>query len=133
METTNELINKIEEENKKINNSGQPGFVEGKKESIDSVRVSADTILKDNKIRDTIGRFFGGFLGLMVLFGSVTNVIQDFKTKKTSPWVYSRIVVDFVASGALIGYALNQTLIGLITGFAIGILTLIMELIYLKK
>ncbi len=69
----------------------------------------------------------------MVLFGSVTNVIQDFKTKKTSPWVYSRIVVDFVASGALIGYALNQTLMGLITGFFIGIVTLIMELIYLKK
>lgn len=133
MEMTAELIRKIEEENKKSYASSQPTLVEGKRESIDSARVSADTVLKDSKIRDTIGRFFGGFLGLMVLFGSVTNVIQDFKTKKTSPWVYSRIVVDFVASGALIGYALNQTLIGIIAGFTIGILTLIMELVYLKK
>lgn len=133
METTSELINKIEDENKKNYTPSQPTLIEGKRESIDSARVSADTVLKDSKIRDTIGRFLGGFLGLMVLFGSVTNVIQDFKTKKTSPWVYSRIVVDFVASGALIGYALNQTLAGLIAGFTIGVLTLVMELIYLKK
>lgn len=132
METI-ELVKNTEEENKKNYSSNQSGLVEGKKESIDSVRVSADTVLKDSRIRETIGRFFGGFFGIMVLFGSITNVIQDFKTKKMSPWVYSRIVVDFVASGALIGYALNRTLIGIVAGLIIGILTLIMEMLYLKK
>ena len=103
-------------------------LVEGKKESIDGARVSAETVLKDNSLKETMGKMLGGILGLLVLFGSITNVIQDFKTRKRSPWVYSRIILDFVASGVLIGYALEQTLVGLLSGLTIGVIILLCEL-----
>ena len=124
METT-QVIN--QPQNKIIN------LAEGKKESIESARFSVDTTLKDSKLRDNLGKTFGGVLGGLVLLGSLTNVIEDFKTKKKNPWVYSRIILDFMASGALIGYAFENTLLGLKCGIAIGVITLILELIFIKK
>lgn len=108
-------------------------IAEGKKESIDSARVSAETALKDSKIKETIGRTFGGILGVLVLLGSVTNVIEDFKVKKRNTWVYPRIILDFMASGALIGYALENTVLGLKAGLLVGFLTLLIELLFIKK
>jgi hypothetical protein len=132
METLEQLLPKMDHLQKESANNTNIQYsldiLEGKKESIDGARVSAETVMKDNRIKETLGRIFGGMLGLLVLFGSITNVIQDFKTKKRSPWVYSRIIIDFVASGALIGYALEQTLWGLIAGFGIGIITMLVEI-----
>jgi hypothetical protein len=108
-------------------------FGDGKKESIESAKFSVDTTLKDAKLKDTLGRTFGGVLGGLVLLGSLTNVFEDFKSKKKNPWVYSRIILDFMASGALIGYALENTLLGLKFGLAIGALTLILELFLIKR
>lgn len=131
METLEQLLppaNSFLEKSNDSNANYTMDLVEGKKESIDGARVSAETVLKDNRLKETIGRILGGILGLLVLFGSITNVIQDFKTKKRSPWVYSRIILDFVASGVLIGYALEQTLLGLLSGLTVGIIILLCEL-----
>jgi hypothetical protein len=130
MESLEQLLPPIQ--NIRIPANNQTPYVtdilEGKKDSIEGAKVSAETLMKDSKTKELLGRFFGGILGVMVLFGSITNVIQDFKTKKRSPWVYCRIILDFVASGALIGYALEQTLIGLSIGLIIGIITMLFEL-----
>jgi len=66
----------------------QIDIMEGKKESIESAKFSAETALKDSKIKENIGRVLGGLLGIFLLFGSITNVVKDFKSKKRSPWVY---------------------------------------------
>jgi hypothetical protein len=108
-------------------------IMEGKKESIESAKFSAETALKDSRIKETIGRTLGGLLGIFLLFGSITNVIKDFSNKKKSPWIYSRIIMDFTASGALIGYAVGYTLGGIGIGFLIGIITLIAELYCINK
>jgi hypothetical protein len=131
METLEKLLphtNSFMEKSSDTNANYALDLVEGKKESIDGARVSAETVLKDNRLKETIGRMLGGILGILVLFGSITNVIQDFKTRKRSPWVYSRIILDFVASGVLIGYALEQTLFGLLSGLTVGIIILLCEL-----
>lgn len=105
-------------------------IAEGKKESIESAKFSAETTVKDSRIKETIGRSLGGLLGIFLLFGAITNVAKDLKAKKKSPWIFSRIIMDFTASGALIGYALGYTLQGLSLGVVIGILTLLFELFY---
>lgn len=106
---------------------------EGKKESIESLRYSTDTVLRDNNIKQIIGRIFGGIFGITILFSSITNVITDFKLKKRSPWIYSRIILDFTASGTLIGYTINHTIPGLFIGLGVGITTLIAEIITKNK
>ncbi len=133
MESLEQLLPNQNYLGKASENASQPyriDLIEGKKESMDGARVSAETVLKDNKTKELLGRIFGGLLGFLVLFGSITNVIEDFKTKKRSPWVYSRIMLDFIASGALIGYALEQTLWGLYVGLTVGGIILVCELKY---
>jgi len=112
---------------------GTTDIAEGKKESIESAKFSAETTLKDSRIKETLGRSLGGFLGVLLLFGAITNVAKDIKDKKKSPWIFSRIIMDFTASGALIGYAIGYTLRGISIGAVIGLATLIFELIYSKK
>lgn len=106
---------------------------EGRKESIESLRYSTETVMKDNKLKEIFGRTLGGIFGFAILFSSITNVVTDFKSKKRSPWIYSRIILDFTASGALIGYALGETLIGISLGIAIGLIILILEVITKRK
>jgi hypothetical protein len=108
-------------------------ITEGKKETIESAKFSAETTFKDANLKETFGRTLGGILGVLVLFGSITNVIQDFKIKKRNPWIYSRIILDFTASGALIGYALENTLWGLKLGVAVGLIILMVEMICLRN
>ena len=108
-------------------------LTDGKKESIESAKFSAETAFKDSNIKETLAKTLGGVLGLLVLFGSITNIIEDFKTKKKNPWTYSRIILDFTASGALIGYAFENTMFGLKFGIIIGIITLLAEVILLRK
>ena len=131
------LISSQEQTQKKqLLNEQQPSVItltEGKKESIDNAKMSAETAFKDTTLKANVGRTLGGIFGFLVLLGSVTNVIEDFKKNKRNPWVYSRIILDFVASGALIGYALKNTLLGLELGVTAGGIILIMELIYIKK
>jgi hypothetical protein len=114
-------------------NSSSLDLSEGKKESIDSAKYSADAVLRDKSIGEVITKSISGIFGATVLFGSITNVIKDFRNNKKSPWVFSRILVDFLASGALIGYALGYTLIGIYVGSSIGVLTLIAEIIFKKR
>jgi hypothetical protein len=108
-------------------------FAEGKKESIESAKFSAETTVKDSRLKETVGRSLGGLLGILLLFGAITNVAKDIKEKKKSPWIFSRIIMDFTASGALIGYAIGYTLQGISLGALIGIATVIFELIYSRK
>jgi hypothetical protein len=108
-------------------------ITEGKKETIESAKFSAETTFKDSKLKESLGKTLGGILGVLVLFGSITNVLDDFKTKKRNPWTFSRIILDFTASGALIGYALENTLIGLKLGISVGLIMLLAELILLRK
>lgn len=121
-------IKEISNEQKTFSDIG-----EGKKESIESAKFSAETTLKDSKLKETLGRTLGGILGVLVLLGSITNVVQDFKDKKKGPWTYSRIILDFTASGALIGYALENTLLGLKFGIILGLSVLLIEIILLRK
>jgi len=108
-------------------------LAEGKKETIEGAKISAETALKDSRLKETLGRSLGGLLGVFFLFGSITNVLQDFRRNKRNPWTYSRILLDFTASGALIGYALEDTLLGLKLGIGIGVITLLAELIFIRK
>jgi len=45
----------------------------------------------------------------------------------------SRIIMDFTASGALIGYAAGYTLWGISLGASLGLSLLIVELFCIKK
>jgi hypothetical protein len=126
-----ETIESIQENIQQTQQSAN--IAEGKKESIESARYSAETTLKDSNLREGIGRGFGGFLGFLILMGSITNVIEDFKIKKKNIWTYSRIILDFIASGALIGYALENTLLGLKVGGIIGLTTLVAECVFIRS
>ncbi len=100
---------------------------------LESAKVSADSALAESKISSSIVSTLGGVLGVLVLFSSISNLAKDFRAKKTNPWTYSRIMIDFSVSGGLIGYAFGHMFLGLEAGFIIGILVLILELIFIRK
>jgi len=101
--------------------------IESRKDSIEKAKFSSETVLRDSSIKEGITRIIGGMFGFLVLLSSISNVEKDFKSKVRSPWTYSRIILDFTASGALIGYAIKNTLIGITLGLIIGVIMVIIE------
>jgi hypothetical protein len=106
---------------------------DSKKSSVDSAKYSADVALKDKSLKENFVSCLSFLFGLAVFFSSVGNVYIDIKKQRKSLWVYFRIIIDFVASGVLIGYALNYTIWGLGLGFSVGILAIVIELKMIKN
>jgi acid phosphatase family membrane protein YuiD len=107
--------------------------IDNKKQSLDSARFSTDAAFKDKSIKDGVVRGLSGILGILVLSNSINNLREDFKNNKIDFWIVSRVIVDFTASGALIGYAFNNVLFGILIGAIVGLIALIVELVSLKK
>jgi len=101
--------------------------IESRKDSIERARFSSEAVLRDSSIKESITKIIGGMFGFLILISSISNIEKDFKLKNKNPWVYSRIILDFTASGALIGYAAKNTLIGLAIGLVFGITMVIIE------
>jgi hypothetical protein len=100
---------------------------------VETAKFSAESAAAEQELDTSIVRAIGGFLGALILFNSIANVYRDIKRKKLNPWSYTRIVLDFTVSGALIGYGLEHMLFGIQAGFLVGIFTLILELLIIKK
>ncbi len=106
---------------------------ESKKQSIESARYSSETLMKDSTLGKSIVRTAGGIFGSLILLRSIGGVLNDIKSEKMDSWIFSRVILDFTASGTLIGFAVDRTLIGMIGGLSLGILSLITELFIFKQ
>ena len=102
-------------------------IIESRKASIEKAKFSSETVLRDSSIKESITRIIGGMFGFLVLINSISNIEKDFKSKNKNQWIYSRIIMDFTASGALIGYAAKNTIIGLVIGLIFGIIMVVIE------
>ena len=107
--------------------------LESKRQSIESARYSSETLLRDENIGRTIARGAGAVFGSLVLLKSVEGVREDIRSKKMTSWTYSRVILDFTASGALIGFSAGFTLYGIILGITLGVGSLITEIVLLRK
>jgi hypothetical protein len=95
---------------------------------VETAKFSAESAAAEQELDTGVVRAIGGFLGALILFNSIANVFRDVKKRKLNPWSYTRVVLDFTVSGALIGYGFEHMLVGIQAGFVIGIVTLLLEL-----
>lgn len=128
METTNQSVLLNNTSSKEVSSLN-----EGKKESINSAKLSADTALRDKNMNQGIIKSFSGIFGFLLLFNAISNFMKDIKGKPQSTWDYLRIVFDFTVSGIMIGYTFNKTLWGIILGFSAGLFLVIFKFIKLKS
>ena len=100
---------------------------------VETAKFSAESAAAERELEPSMVKGIGGFLGALILFNSIANVFRDVKRKKLNPWSYTRIILDFTVSGAMIGYGLGQMLLGMKSGLVLGLITLVTELIIIKR
>jgi hypothetical protein len=100
---------------------------------VETAKFSAESAAAEQELDTSIVRLIGGFLGALILFNSIANVFRDISKRKLNHWSYTRIVLDFTVSGALIGYGLKNMLFGIQAGFIVGIITLLIEVSIIKR
>jgi hypothetical protein len=105
---------------------------DSRRENVENARFSADTLSRDAQLKN-IARAFSGILGVVILFRAIANTIYDLKHPKKNPWIFSRVILEFTASGILIGYSLSHILIGMSLGFFTGAAIVLVELKVFKK
>jgi hypothetical protein len=64
----------------------------------------------------------GAFFGFLVFLGALTSAAHGMKVAKVDSWSLSKILFNFMASGTLMGFALQRTLEGAVIGSFIGLI-----------
>jgi hypothetical protein len=127
------LMQRIEKDTKEMAEDDKPeDIMKARKDSLDGAKFSADTLYKDSTLKVMMSAF-SGILGSIMLLSAIGNIADNIKKKKKNFWIYPKTVLEFIASGVLIGYALGYTLIGLIAGAVVGVVLLAIEIKMIGK
>lgn len=127
------LMQKIERDTREMAEEEKPeDALKARKDSLDGAKFSADTLYKDSALK-AMARTFSGILGSIMLLSAIGNIADNIKKKKKNFWIYPKTIMEFIASGVMIGYAVGYTLIGLIAGTGVGIVLLFIELWLIRQ
>ena len=127
------MMQRIEKDTRVMSEEEKPEEVlKARKDSLDGAKASADTLYKDSALK-ALARTFSGVIGAIMLLSAIGNFADNIKSKKKNFWIYPKTVMEFVASGVLIGYAVEYTMMGLVAGASVGLILVFIELWMIRK